>query len=87
MAIRFKDFFPEVKSQGIFSTEYATLRETVARANAWIEEKGAKVLNAETVVLPNVGTDQETTAIGIRTSGDMSSWWYQVIRVWYTVEA
>jgi hypothetical protein len=84
MTIHFRDFASEVKSRGFFSNEYATLQETVDRANAWIAEVGVRVLNVETVVLPNVGDGEEkTAATAIRTSGEMSSWWYQVVRVWY----
>ena len=86
MAIRFKDFFPEILSQGFFSNEYATLQETVDRANDWIDRKEVRVLNVETVVLPNIGNDGKTAEVAIRTSGEMSSYWYQVVRVWYTSE-
>jgi hypothetical protein len=83
MTIQFRDFFPDVKKRGLFKTQYATLQETVEQANAWIAEAKVRVLNLETVVLPNILSAQQTTVAEARTSGEMSSSWYQVIRVWY----
>jgi hypothetical protein len=37
-------------------------------------------------VLPNIGSAERTGEIEIRTSGEMSSYWYQVVRVWFAVE-
>jgi hypothetical protein len=37
----------------------------------------------ETVVLPNIEETEDTSEVAIRTSGEMSSYWYQVVRVWY----
>jgi len=35
------------------------------------------------VVLPNVESVEDASETGIRTSSEMSSHWYQVVRVWY----
>lgn len=35
------------------------------------------------VGLPNVKDAEDASQVGIRTSGEMSSYWYQVVRVWY----
>lgn len=85
MHLNYKDFFPEITKSGFFSTEHEALPDTVARASDWIGESGAKVVNVETVVLPNIRNAEDASRIGIRTSGDMSSNWYQVVRVWYSV--
>jgi hypothetical protein len=85
--IGYKDFFPEVLESGFFSTKHETLAATVARANGWIAQSGVRVLNVETVVLPNVKDAKDASEVGIRTSGEMSSYWYQVVRVWYEGEA
>ncbi len=71
---------------GFFSTTHETLPVAVARANRWIAESGARILNVETVVLPNVKGLEDASEVGIRTSGELSSYWYQVVRVWYQGE-
>jgi hypothetical protein len=84
MRIAFKDFFPEVKSRGFLSNDYATVTETVERANEWIATEGFRVLNVETLVLPNVD-EAKSNFSPLYTRGDMVSYWYQVVRVWYEV--
>ncbi len=87
MPIGYKDFFPEVLKRGLFSTEQETVSATVDRANAWIAEAGVRVINVETVVLPNVENAEDASEVGIRTSGELSSYWYQVVRVWFDYES
>lgn len=87
MPIGYRDFFPEILKRGLFSTVQETVPATVDRANAWIAESGVRVINVETVVLPNVQNAEEASEVGIRTSGEVSSYWYQVVRVWYEYES
>lgn len=86
MFIGYKDFFPKILKSGFFSKEHETLSATVARANRWIAESGVRVLNVETVVLPNIAGEEDASQVGIRTSGELSSHWYQIVRVWYQGE-
>ena len=81
----FKDFVPSVKDPGGFfkPATHEDLAETLARANAWIDQKGIDVINVETVVLPNMRIEEGPEDTELRTSGDMSSYWYQFIRVWF----
>lgn len=67
----------------MFSTKHEALAVTVSRASDWATENGVRVINVETVVLPNIGDVEEASKPGLYTSGDMSSQWYQVVRVWY----
>lgn len=83
MPLSYKDFFPVVLKSGFFSTEHEALPATVARASGWVAEAGVQVINVETVVLPNIRSVQDASQVGIRTSGELSSHWYQVVRVWY----
>jgi hypothetical protein len=46
-------------------------------------ESGVRVINVETVVLPNIAGVDDASKIEIRTSGEISSYWYQVIRIWH----
>jgi len=83
MAIAFKDFFPRVTHSGFLSSEYESFNQVVNRANEWMAGSGVQVLNIETLVLPNVNTEDEAMQTNIRTSGEMSSYWRQMLRVWY----
>lgn len=86
MGIRFKDFRPEETSPGGLLTQpaYESLKETVAAANEWIGEKGIRVLNVETVVLPNLALRESTHEPRMMVVTDHVAW-YQIIRVWYEV--
>lgn len=85
MAISYRDFFPQTVTKSFFGDKHESLSATVVRANDWIASDNIKVLNVETVVLPNVRNEAAASEVGVRTSGEMSSWWYQVVRVWYEV--
>jgi hypothetical protein len=85
MVIGYKDFFPAVVKSGFFSTEHEELPSTVARANDWIAQSRVRLINVETVVLPNVRQEEDASQVGICTSGDLSSYWFQVVRIWYEV--
>ncbi|TNE49286.1 MAG: hypothetical protein EP343_12270 [Deltaproteobacteria bacterium] len=85
--ILFADFEPrEVSSGGFFKVaEHESLGKVLQDVNDWIEKENIDVVNIETVVLPNIhNTGEEgTTDPSIRTSGEMSAYWYQFFRVWY----
>ena len=83
MAIAFKDFFPQVIRSRFLSSDYEAFPAVVNRANEWIASSGVQVLNVETLVLPNVSNETEAQQTNIRTSGEMSSYWRQILRVWY----
>lgn len=88
LMIAYEDFIPQQTSgPGFFSSaEYQSFDEALRAANAFVADRDVKVLNVETVVLPNVWdmSEEGTTDASIRTSGDMASTWHQFIRVWYT---
>lgn len=87
--LRYHDFVPlRTAPPGFLKpAEYEPLAAALADANEWIKENDVRVLNVETVVLPNIWSRFEEgthdPALGI--SGDSPSFWYQVIRVWYEV--
>jgi len=83
MAIAFIDFFPQVTRSGFLSNDYESFQQVVDRANEWMASSGVQILNVETLVLPNVGSETEAMQTNIRTSGEMSSYWRQILRVWY----
>ena len=88
--IQFQDFVPKMLSEpGLFKEgAYESLEEAVLAANAWIEENDIKVLQFETVVLPNIWRRYEegSTDVSLGTSGDMVSRWHQFVRVWHETE-
>ena len=85
--IAYKDFVPaETSAGGWFQMPTREqLLESLARANEWISVNNLDVINVETVVLPNIHAagEEGSTDVQIRTSGEMSAYWYQFIRVWY----
>ena len=85
--IDYKDFIPkQTAGPGFFSAaEYQTFDAAVLAANKFVDAQSVRVLNIETVVLPNVwdASEDGTTDPSIRTSGDFSATWHQFIRVWY----
>lgn len=85
--IDYKDFIPrQTAGPGFFSSaEYQTFDAAVLAANKFVDTQSVRVLNIETVVLPNVWAPGEdgTTDPSIRTSGDFPATWHQFVRVWY----
>ncbi len=85
--IGFADFVPAKTREGGFfvSADFAPVREAVDRANKWISENDVRVLNVETVTLPNMLDSGETGPqdAHVRVSGEMSHDVYQFVRVWY----
>lgn len=89
--IQYKDFVPrQVTStrKGLFggstTTEFETVDDAVAAANAWLASAGVKLLNVETVVLPNVWEEHEGgTADGSLFASGSGATWHQVVRCWY----
>lgn len=85
--IRYFDFVPPQFSPAGFlrSAQYGTLEQALDMANQWIQQAGVKVINIETVVLPNIHRQGEegSSDPALRTSGEVASYWHQFIRVWY----
>ena len=85
--IQFRDFVPEMlAAPKLFKAgEYESMEAALAAANAWIKEFDIKIINVETVVLPNIWSRYEegTADVALGTSGEMPSHWHQFVRVWY----
>ena len=56
MPVQFRDFVPKMlAAPKLFKAgDYETMHAALAAANQWIEEDDIRVLNIETVVLPNI---------------------------------
>jgi len=85
MTISYQDFLPRITDESLFFREHELLSDTVARANEWIAAWNVKVINVETVLLPNVDGPVDASRTALRTSGRVSSHWYQIVRVWHQV--
>ncbi len=85
--LRYRDFVPkQISEPGIFKQgEHETFDDAVLAANQWIEESKVKLINLETVVLPNIWSRWEhgSNDASLGTSGESPSRWHQVLRVWY----
>lgn len=85
MAIQFRDFPPVLMEKNwLGGTSFAPLKDTVQRVNEWIAAKGARIFNVETLLLPNFEVTGKTTDTKTYTAD--SGYWYQVVRVWYSVD-
>ncbi|WP_258103189.1 hypothetical protein [Marinoscillum sp. MHG1-6] len=86
MPILSKDFVPEKTKGGMFkSGKIQNFDEVLSTLNAWINQNNIKVINVETVVLPNIHDSEEEGShdTELWTGGESSSQWYQLLRVWY----
>jgi hypothetical protein len=89
--IAYRDFLPrQLKAPrlsfdlGDMRGEYEHFDAAVAAANEWISESDARIINVETVVLPNVWSPYEGPEDAALAAGE-SAIWNQFLRVWYEV--
>ncbi|PCJ58421.1 MAG: hypothetical protein COA79_12940 [Planctomycetota bacterium] len=86
MTIKFIDFAPEATKKTTFiftTTDVKSFQSAVDQSNEWVSNNDVEVINIETVVLPQIHSEEGTTDSMLTTSGEMMSNWYQFIRVWY----
>jgi hypothetical protein len=83
--IGFKDFTPECTRESTFfsDAEYEKFGTAVAAANEWIKTSGVRVLNVETVVLPNMWSECEEGTEDPNLLTSQAALWHQFVRVWY----
>lgn len=85
--LRYKDFVPrQITAPGIFKDgQHESFDHAVEAANQWLVETKVKLVNLETVVLPNIWSrwEEGSNDASIGTSGDTPSRWHQFLRCWY----
>jgi hypothetical protein len=85
--LRYQDFVPKMTKPPAFLSpaEHESFDAAVAAANRWVKDNGIRVVNIETVVLPNIFSRYEEGSrdASLGTSGESPSFWHQFIRVWY----
>ncbi len=97
--LAFMDFVPRyvlLKDEGMFSmhSERAeTFDQAVAIAASWIKQNGVRVMQIETVVLPNMWSSNEEGSrdgsLRQATGGGLGyefSRWHQFVRIWFDNE-
>jgi hypothetical protein len=86
--IAFQDFAPAQLAPAAGGVQCEPFDRAVVAANTWIQQYSVTVLNVETLLLPNVwnSTARGTLESRLHSSGDMSTHWYQVVRVWFDPE-
>ncbi len=88
--LKFKDFVPKQVKPSAFLTPavYASMEDTLLELDQWvIAHPDYRIINIETVVLPNIhkaaekgSTDPE---LKISQSDGIVARWHQFFRVWY----
>jgi hypothetical protein len=85
--LRFKDFVPQMTEPPGWIGEgtYESFDAAVEAANQWIIDSSVKLINLETVVLPNLWSrfEEGSTDSSLGTSADSPSRWNQFLRCWY----
>jgi hypothetical protein len=85
--LKFRDFVPQqVASPGFLRPgEYESIDDALRAANEWLATHPVKLLNIETVVLPNIWSRYEQGSVdaSLGISGEDPSHWHQFIRCWY----
>lgn len=83
MKIKYLDFSPiKLPKIKVGDFIWESLDQTITRASDWVSSNGINVINIETVLLPNV-YDKDTSMQQIHTSGENSSSWFQIVRIWF----
>lgn len=84
--LKYRDFVPkEIEAPGFLKPgEHESFNHAVEAANQWLAENSVKLINLETVVLPNIWSRWEdgSTDASIGT-GESLSRWHQFLRCWY----
>ena len=88
--LRYKDFVPcQTQAPGWLKPgEFESFDAAVEAANQWLSESNVRLIQMETVVLPNIHSrwEEGSTDASIGTSGDSPSFWHQFLRCWYQDE-
>lgn len=89
--LRYLDFVPQQRrAPGLFHPgDHENFDQAVQAANDWLASHAVKLINLETVVLPNIWSrwEEGSNDAALATGGDHPSHWHQVLRVWYIDEA
>ena len=84
--VQYQDFLPgETPRSGIFGgVDFSDFDSCVAAMNHWLERNPVKVVNFETVTLPNIHSAQEDGSTDTELLASNHTMWYQFVRLWYS---
>lgn len=76
------------QTSGPISGQWEPFDRAVFAANAWITQHSVRVLNVETLLMPNVWNSaaRGTLESRMHSSAEMATHWYQIVRVWFDPE-
>ena len=85
--LKYRDFVPTMRAEpSLFKDgEFESFQEAIDAANRWIAEEKIRLINLETVVLPNIWSrfEEGSGDVSLGMSGDSPSRWHQFLRCWY----
>jgi hypothetical protein len=84
--LKYRDFVPkEIEAPGFLKPgEHESFNHAVEAANTWLAENSVKLINLETVVLPNIWSRWEEGSVDASIgTGESLSRWHQFLRCWY----
>ncbi len=75
----------QIAAPGFFEPgEHESFDDAVVAANHWLADSNVKLINLETVVLPNIWSKwEEGSADASIGTGDSPNRWHQFLRCWY----
>ncbi|MEO0582650.1 MAG: hypothetical protein AAF135_10540 [Bacteroidota bacterium] len=84
--IKYKDFVPKYEKRDWVQNpkDFQDFHELLPEINDWLEGDSRRLINIETVVLPNIHKLKEKGSIDtdLMMSGSYDRW-HQFVRVWY----
>ena len=84
MTLQFKDFSPDIEYD-VFSKQpnVGRYKNMLNDVNAWIKDNNIKVINVETIVIPNPPLQDPHPPAATTTNSWGRILFVQIIRVWY----
>jgi hypothetical protein len=83
----YRDFLPqETPRRGLFGgVDYSDFNSCVEAMNVWLEQNPVKIVQVETVILPNMHSAHEDGSTDTELQVSAQTVWYQFVRLWYSV--
>jgi hypothetical protein len=83
-SLAYVDFVPRVVAKRLLLQDvYESYIEAAAGASEWVRTHNVDVVNVETVVLPNMHSEDGSADAALTTYDERNSQWHQFVRVWY----
>lgn len=84
--VKYRDFLPQEQQRGgLFGgVDFEGFDSCVTAMNDWLAENPVKVVNFETVTLPNIHNVDEDGSTDTELHASSHTVWYQFVRLWYS---